>query len=99
MKQNLLSGPILALVSAKTHVFRFYSSGILDSTDCGQEELNHAVIIVGHGKENGLDYFVVRNSYGTDWGEQGYAKIAAAPTGHGFCGLQSVSLQVKTKAI
>jgi len=63
-----------------------YKSGVLDSTDCGTV-LNHAVAAVGYGTENGKDYYIVRNSWGTSWGDEGYIKIAAVE-GKGICGIQ-----------
>nr|ACC91281.1 putative cysteine proteinase [Capsella rubella] len=58
---------------------------------CGTD-LDHAVVIVGYGTENGQDYWIVRNSWGTVWGEAGYAKIARNfenPTG--VCGIAMVA--------
>ena len=51
--------------------------------------LDHAVIAVGYGSESGQDYFLVRNSWGTSWGDQGYVKIAQSSTGTapGYCGI------------
>ena len=62
-----------------------YVSGILDDEACG-EEIDHAVTIVGYGSEEGEDYWLVKNSWGNDWGEQGYIKIAQKP-GAGICGI------------
>ena len=45
-----------------------YKDGIFDSTECGTS-LDHAVTAVGYGKENGREYFIVRNSWGPLWGE------------------------------
>ena len=48
--------------------FQMYTSGILDSTKCGTS-LDHAVAAVGYGTENGVEYYIVRNSWGANWGE------------------------------
>ena len=37
--------------------------------------MNHSVLIIGYGTEKGINYFIVKNSYGTRWGEKGYARI------------------------
>lgn len=84
-------GPLIAEISASSATFKFYSSGIIDdmallqegvssSSDlmCASGKVNHAVLIVGWGREsNGDDYFLVKNSFGSDWGIDGYAKISA----------------------
>jgi len=66
--------------------FQFYSSGILDTTKCGTN-LDHAVTAVGYGTEGGKDYYLVRNSWGASWGENGYIRIAADKDGSGVCGI------------
>jgi C1A family cysteine protease len=45
--------------------------------DCG-EFINHGVLAVGYGVENGVEYFLVKNSWADDWGDNGYVKIAAS---------------------
>jgi len=67
-----------------------YTGGILDSSKCGTS-LDHAVAAVGYGSENGEEYYLVRNSWGSSWGESGYIKIAAK-AGKGICGIQQISL-------
>jgi C1A family cysteine protease len=53
--------------------FQFYHKGIF-SHDCGIR-INHGVLVVGYGEENGNQYYIVKNSWGTFWGESGYMKI------------------------
>lgn len=47
---------------------------------CNQDNINHAVLIVGWGVEEefGKEYFIIKNSFGTDWGESGYARISTS---------------------
>lgn len=55
-----------------------YKGGIFDMPSCGRgEEINHAVLLVGYGEEsNGKKYWLLKNSYGPQWGEGGYLKLA-----------------------
>ena len=77
-------------IEADKSVFQMYKEGIFDSTECGTS-LDHAVTAVGYGKENGKEYYIVRNSWGPMWGEDGYIKIAAVE-GDGICGVQMESV-------
>ena len=78
--------PISVGIDATCLAFRFYSSGVFDDANCGTD-LDHAVLATGYGVEGGLNYFNVKNSWNTDWGEQGYIKIAVV-RGKGICGIQ-----------
>lgn len=80
--------PVNVIIDASSQSFQNYRSGIYDGP-CGTD-LNHAVTIVGYGSENGVPYWLVRNSYGPNWGEQGYIKMARGIGGQGICGINTV---------
>jgi C1A family cysteine protease len=80
--------PVVIAIEADTRYFQSYSGGILDSTACGTN-LDHAVEIVSYGSENGIDYWTVRNSWSSSWGENGYVRIKKSSSTNdiGICGL------------
>jgi cathepsin L len=86
MKQALTQQPLAVSIEADKRVFQTYKSGIMDSTECGTT-LDHAVLAVGYGTENGQEYWLVKNSWNTTWGDQGYIKLAIVD-GAGICGVQ-----------
>lgn len=86
LKAAIAQGVVSVTIEADKSVFQMYQSGILDSTACGTR-LDHAVAAVGYGEENGVQYYIVRNSWSASWGDQGYIKLAAVP-GAGICGIQ-----------
>ena len=73
----MVKRPIATHLQADQEVFYAYESGILDSTECGFY-VNHWAVIQGYGTDGvtGMDYWLVRNSWGTDWGENGFVRIA-----------------------
>ena len=96
MKAALNQQPLAVSIEADTSVFQTYSSGVLDSTKCGTS-LDHAVLAVGYGNDatTGLDYWLVKNSWNTTWGDQGYIKLAIVD-GAGICGVQMEPLAPTT---
>jgi len=66
-------GCVSVAIEADQEAFQYYSSGILTGT-CGTN-LDHGVLVVGYGVDNGQEYWKVKNSWGTDWGEDGYVLI------------------------
>lgn len=72
------------------------------TTGCGTT-LDHAVVAVGYGLDvaTGLNYFLVRNSWGSSWGDKGYIKIAQSSTGTapGYCGINKAVYYVNATSI
>jgi C1A family cysteine protease len=85
----LANQPVSVAIEADTSVFQSYSTGIISSSACGTN-LDHGVLVVGYGTEAGKDYYILKNSWGADWGEKGFFRIArdASKNGPGICGLQ-----------
>jgi len=75
-------GPVAVAVEADKSVWQQYKSGILDSSSCGTHT-DHAVLAVGYGS----NYFIVKNSWGTGWGDHGYVKISNSKKN--ICGILS----------
>ncbi|XP_066259253.1 cathepsin L-like proteinase [Euwallacea similis] len=75
--------PVSVAVNAKD--FQHYGGGIYDSSSCSNS-INHGVLAVGYNSENGHNYWIVKNSWGTGWGEGGYIRMAR---GHNLCAIAS----------
>ena len=76
--------PVAVALAASGSAFQFYTGGIVTS-NCGTQ-LNHGVFAVGYGTENGVDYYIIRNSWGAGWGEKGYIRIQR---GNNMCGVEN----------
>mmetsp|Transcript_39341 Transcript_39341/g.54921 ORF Transcript_39341/g.54921 Transcript_39341/m.54921 type:complete len:82 (-) Transcript_39341:117-362(-) len=66
--------------------FKAYTGGVYENPDCSSspDKVNHAVLAVGYGTENGTPYWLVKNSWSNTWGDQGYFKIKR---GANMCGV------------
>jgi len=80
------NGPLSVAVNANP--FQFYSGGILKPTkrSCNPAELDHGVTLVGFGEEGGVKYWIIKNSWGQSWGEDGYIRLQR---GTGACGVNT----------
>lgn len=80
------TGPLAIALNANP--LQYYYGGIVDDDEksCDPQGLNHGVVLVGYGSENGVDYWIVRNSWGASWGEKGYFRMLR---GKGTCGINT----------
>jgi len=80
--------PVSIAIEADKAAFQSYTSGIITSTTCGTA-LDHGVLIVGYGTDATTPYWIVKNSWGADWGESGYVRILrdTSGSGKGICGI------------
>ncbi|KAF5738224.1 cysteine proteinase RD21a-like [Tripterygium wilfordii] len=77
--------PVSVAIEAGGRAFQLYQSGVFTG-ECGSA-LDHGVVIVGYGTEDGVDYWIVRNSWSTNWGESGYIRIQRNVGDTGKCGI------------
>ena len=89
---SIEAGPTSVAIEADKMAFQYYRSGVLNSTACGTS-LDHGVLAVGYGSENGQNYYLVKNSWASSWGDQGYVKIANNGDGDGICGIQMAAVR------
>lgn len=69
-------GPVTTVLKT-TDKLLYYSRGIMQDNSCSRkrDDVDHALQIVGYGQERGINYWLIKNSWGTSWGEGGYAKV------------------------
>ncbi|GMI82559.1 xylem bark cysteine peptidase 3 [Hibiscus trionum] len=94
--QAVATQPVSVGICGSERAFQLYSKGIF--TGPCSTSLDHAVLIVGYGSENGLDYWIVKNSWGSTWGMDGYIHmIRNSDNSEGVCGINMLaSYPIKT---
>ena len=98
MKAALVNSPVAIVVDGLNDNFRFYKSGVL--RNCPATSLDHSALAVGYNKFGLYEAFIVKNSWGTDWGMDGYALVGTSDkenNGAGVCGILSQPMIVVPK--
>ncbi|KAJ0984364.1 hypothetical protein J5N97_002720 [Dioscorea zingiberensis] len=86
LKKAVANQPISAGIEGYGRAFQLYESGVF-SKFCGTK-IDHAVAIVGYGDEEGKEYWLIKNSFGKTWGEDGYMRLQRnVPSRNGKCGI------------
>lgn len=97
MDALVTKGTMAVSVDASSDYFRFYASGVFYDPDCatGADDLDHAVLVSGYGtSEDGVPYWLVKNTWSSWWGEDGYIRIARPSWRRNDCGISTQPIYV-----
>merc|ERR1711929_56737 len=83
LKRAVSMVPTSFAIDASHYSFQLYSGGVYDEPYYSSYSLDHGVTAVGYGSEGGKDFWIVKNSWGAGWGENGFFRIKR---GTGHCG-------------
>jgi cathepsin L len=90
LETTTVSGVVSVCIDASHYSFQLYSGGVYNEPNCSSRNLDHAVLVVGY-QNSGTPYWIVKNSWGTGWGDKGYIYMTKGQNNQ--CGIASAAVQ------